>query len=195
MMSRISIIAAMLLSTSAVTAGATTINFSALADGTAVTTQFPGLTVSLVGGTDTGPAIVGDVFGGGLALGNSVSNFYPTAYSVNFAFSGPVSNLSFKFNNFGSENGSNYVASGSSGVISTALVDSFNSYSSVFVTGNGITNLSINNNNNDSWLFGIGSITFSAGAVPEPASWAMMIAGFGLVGATMRRRRQAVATA
>jgi PEP-CTERM motif len=30
------------------------------------------------------------------------------------------------------------------------------------------------------------------GGVPEPASWAMMIAGFGLVGATMRRRRTAV---
>ena len=28
-----------------------------------------------------------------------------------------------------------------------------------------------------------------AGAVPEPASWAMMIAGFGLVGASARRRR------
>jgi len=28
-------------------------------------------------------------------------------------------------------------------------------------------------------------------AVPEPASWAMMIAGFGLVGAAMRRRRHA----
>ncbi len=28
-----------------------------------------------------------------------------------------------------------------------------------------------------------------AGAVPEPSSWAMLIAGFGLVGATMRRRR------
>ncbi|QKS02076.1 PEP-CTERM sorting domain-containing protein [Sphingomonas sp. CL5.1] len=27
-----------------------------------------------------------------------------------------------------------------------------------------------------------------AGSVPEPATWAMMIAGFGLVGATMRRR-------
>lgn len=27
------------------------------------------------------------------------------------------------------------------------------------------------------------------GAVPEPASWAMLIAGFGLVGATLRRRR------
>jgi hypothetical protein len=27
------------------------------------------------------------------------------------------------------------------------------------------------------------------GAVPEPASWAMLIAGFGLVGASARRRR------
>lgn len=28
-----------------------------------------------------------------------------------------------------------------------------------------------------------------AAAIPEPASWVMMIAGFGIVGATMRRRR------
>ena len=28
-----------------------------------------------------------------------------------------------------------------------------------------------------------------AGGVPEPATWAMMIAGFGLVGAAMRRRK------
>lgn len=31
------------------------------------------------------------------------------------------------------------------------------------------------------------------GAVPEPSSWAMMIAGFGLVGAAMRRRKTAIA--
>jgi hypothetical protein len=30
-------------------------------------------------------------------------------------------------------------------------------------------------------------------AVPEPASWAMLIAGFGLIGATMRRRRAVAA--
>jgi hypothetical protein len=35
------------------------------------------------------------------------------------------------------------------------------------------------------------SINPMAGAVPEPASWAMLIAGFGLVGATMRRRQRA----
>jgi hypothetical protein len=33
------------------------------------------------------------------------------------------------------------------------------------------------------------------GAVPEPASWAMLIAGFGLVGATLRRRRQVTVAA
>jgi hypothetical protein len=32
----------------------------------------------------------------------------------------------------------------------------------------------------------------SAGAVPEPATWAMMIAGFGLAGAAIRRRRSQV---
>lgn len=30
------------------------------------------------------------------------------------------------------------------------------------------------------------------GAIPEPAAWALMIAGFGLVGSAMRRRRVAV---
>jgi hypothetical protein len=39
-----------------------------------------------------------------------------------------------------------------------------------------------------------GSSTPGPDVVPEPASWAMLIAGFGLVGAAMRRRK-AVATA
>jgi len=33
------------------------------------------------------------------------------------------------------------------------------------------------------------------GAVPEPASWALMIGGFGLIGSAMRRRRTTAATA
>ena len=39
---------------------------------------------------------------------------------------------------------------------------------------------------------GVDGVTgITAGAVPEPASWALMIGGFGLVGGTMRRRRTA----
>lgn len=33
------------------------------------------------------------------------------------------------------------------------------------------------------------------GAVPEPASWAMLVAGFGLVGASMRRRKSVAVSA
>ena len=30
---------------------------------------------------------------------------------------------------------------------------------------------------------------YAAAAVPEPAAWALMLAGFGIVGGAMRRRR------
>lgn len=46
---------------------------------------------------------------------------------------------------------------------------------------------------------GYDNITFGSatagGGVPEPASWAMLIAGFGLTGAVMRRRRNVAAIA
>ncbi|MBS3961578.1 MAG: PEPxxWA-CTERM sorting domain-containing protein [Sandarakinorhabdus sp.] len=36
-------------------------------------------------------------------------------------------------------------------------------------------------------------ISFFGAVIPEPATWAMMIAGFGLVGGAMRRRRTSMA--
>ncbi len=36
-------------------------------------------------------------------------------------------------------------------------------------------------------------IRVTAGAIPEPATWAMLIAGFGLVGLAARRRRATLA--
>lgn len=39
----------------------------------------------------------------------------------------------------------------------------------------------------------VNDVTLGTGAIPEPASWALLIAGFGLVGASLRRRRLAMA--
>ena len=47
----------------------------------------------------------------------------------------------------------------------------------------------------ESWGVDNLSVWVNSGAVPEPASWAMMIGGLGLVGATLRRRRTAVSFA
>lgn len=40
-----------------------------------------------------------------------------------------------------------------------------------------------------------GTLTISLAPVPEPASWTMMIAGFGMIGATLRRRTAKIAYA
>jgi hypothetical protein len=40
-----------------------------------------------------------------------------------------------------------------------------------------------------------GTVHEAVAAVPEPTSWALMIAGFGLAGATLRARRRVLATA
>jgi PEP-CTERM motif len=65
--------------------------------------------------------------------------------------------------------------------------------STVFFDGFTIQQLDLRSNTNTRYAYGsfsTDSLTISAlGAVPEPASWAMMIAGFGLVGGAMRRRR------
>jgi PEP-CTERM motif len=41
---------------------------------------------------------------------------------------------------------------------------------------------------------GLSGISFLASAIPEPSAWAMMIAGFGLVGAAARRRARTSVT-
>lgn len=40
-----------------------------------------------------------------------------------------------------------------------------------------------------------GNLTFAAGAVPEASTWAMLVLGFGAVGAAARRRRAATTVA
>ncbi|WP_293907435.1 PEPxxWA-CTERM sorting domain-containing protein [Phenylobacterium sp.] len=53
--------------------------------------------------------------------------------------------------------------------------------------------ISISNNAGVSADFDNIVATPFGGAVPEPSTWALTIGGFGLAGATLRRRRAAIA--
>lgn len=50
------------------------------------------------------------------------------------------------------------------------------------------TSATITSSNGDA-LYGIGEGQFYTSVVPEPASWALMLGGFGVLGGTVRRRR------
>lgn len=85
----------------------------------------------------------------------------------------------------------------------TALQDINAAAGSIFVVG--FTNATLNlqdPNDVDLGIYTNGSLADhpvltldTTAAVPEPATWAMMIAGFGMVGATVRRRRSALVAA
>ena len=67
--------------------------------------------------------------------------------------------------------------------------------------GTGHTNFLNIGNNDTQYVWSVGNLGAAdgiifgdrGGAVPEPATWALMITGFGLVGATLRRRRAVAA--
>ena len=108
------------------------------------------------------------------------SNFGASASQLFFDYSGASGYLLFQQGSFGT--GMKYYCSAS--VFDTcfqgasAVPEAFNSASAQVEprTGNQV----------------IGSV---AGMVPEPASWALMIGGFGMVGACMRRRSAEIGVA
>lgn len=60
------------------------------------------------------------------------------------------------------------------------------SYSNDAVSANNVPNGDSPDADMNVWAFRVGTM----GAVPEPATWLMMILGFGLIGASMRRKKQ-----
>jgi hypothetical protein len=169
------------------------INFDTYAPDTRIT-SLPGVTFSLIGGPATIGAPVIDTWGNN-GISNTTTGVYPTAQILNVLFSGPASDVSFTFDNYGSANGSFYTAFNAEGdVLATGSVQNLEGGPSslVNIAASGITDLQFNNNTGgrSSWLFDVGSLHADVGSVPEPGTLALLgIASLGL--GLLRRRKNA----
>lgn len=109
------------------------------------------------------------------------ANLRATLSDLIFDYSGPDGYLLFQFEKFGT--GMRYYCNSSANNAcfqgASVLPDSFNSPSTQVELRNGIQVIASNGRT-------------STSAVPEPATWTMMLVGFGAMGTAMRRRRVAV---
>lgn len=193
--------AAPLLSDTGFSGTATTIDFSSpgLAAGTVASNQFAGVTFSATNGSVFYSSGDPGIYSGGLTgfagtyLDNFTGGFTTNTSSVyTIAFASLVNRAGAYFeSNFGAP------AITLSAFSGATLVDSFiyNNpsccSSSAFLGFSDIAFDSIQLSNITGNDFIMDTLRFD-GAVPEPASWAMLITGFGLTGAAMRRRRAVV---
>jgi hypothetical protein len=181
---------------SANAAQATTLNFDLLPSGAVASNTYAGqgVTINAAVGVDAQAniAIVTGVnnstYGNGGDPTRGNYPYYPTHETTTFDFSTGVSGLSFFFNNYGTNNRSTFSAYGTSGLISSGNIGADNGVME-FVAGSGITQLVVTNAGDD-WIYGIDSLTFTPGGVPEPGMWALMLVGFGGLGVALRGQRR-----
>lgn len=170
---------------------------AALAGGTQVT--FTGQSGSynpfVDGGlTISGPnRVSGDFANGFNTFGESLDNDQGATNSLLFSFGSAVSALGF---NFGASDSvwTLEIFSGATSLETLAISPTFGSNDKAFfgLTGTNITSATLSGDQND-YIF-VDNFTYVAdamGAVPEPATWAFMIFGFGAIGGAMRRQRKA----
>lgn len=126
---------------------------------------------------------------------NSLHNCYcgDSFGALTFDFAAPVANFGFFFGASDQSWTLSTFAAGGTLIDSLAIGPTHGSNAGDFyyTTGGAIKSATLVGGAGD-YIF-IDNISFGGGTVPEPASWAMMIAGFGLVGAAMRRRSIATA--
>ena len=173
---------------------ATVINFDNLGNGVQVTNQYAGVTFS--------SSVGSQILTTAQSLGSSLPNFICSAVTsincvddVYLDFATAVSGLSFIAvgdNNTG-HNGDVRVFGGAT-LLGTVNIFGDGNFSTTHLVDlgafSGITRIEIANITDAAGL-GYDDFTFTAGGgsgVPEPATWAMLLFGFGIVGGTMRRR-------
>ncbi|MFS0737192.1 PEPxxWA-CTERM sorting domain-containing protein [Sphingomonas sp. 1P06PA] len=197
---------------------ATVIDFDSLpgggtvADETPISTQYAALGVTFSASFEGDPVLpvatnyaggpTGPLYSGNYLANSSTGNpitfppgggviLTPRYDLLSISFDGVADNLSLSFNNFslvGRTTFSAYDAGGN--LLETFTTNAGNGWAVRALTSDGIARLDLTTT--DGGYYGLDQLTFdlvSAPAVPEPAAWALMIGGFGLVGGTMRQRR------
>ena len=185
-------------------ASATVIDFDSLGGGVVVTNQYAGVLFSSSAGENiqttaqVPPYLV------------SPPNFICTGadgggidctHDVNLDFATGVSGLSFKYigadiigSTFNVDVFTNNLFASTVVVVNAATL--YNPTTVDLSAYSNVTRISINSLSDPAGL-GFDDFTFTPGAngggVPEPAAWALMIAGFGLAGSALRRRARTIA--
>jgi len=143
----------------------------------------------------------GDVVRYTLTLGGNQRNVDSDGFFLGFNFGGDTSLVDFGYNFANLGGNDQIVFSGTTLGISTgyniAGSENFGSYSLFLKAGNaGTLNFFTGTGSADNVgpLLDKVTLSIASGAVPEPAAWAMMLAGFGLVGTAMRRRQKMAVT-
>jgi hypothetical protein len=147
----------------------------------------------------TSGGLIGQVAGG--ATSNDTFTFTILGGAPSL-FSGQLSTTSLLPNGQGNLNFSNIVLDGMAGLFTlTSTAGAPEQWSCCGPGGNGTVTLAdsgtphtltytVVNTSNVLGTYG-GTFNFATAPVPEPATWAMMLLGFGGIGMAMRRRRKA----
>jgi hypothetical protein len=196
-------VAAALALTGAPALAATTIDFTAspvgtIANGDRISNQYASLGVTFSLFENGAPVGVGGLafgnvpFAAGLgnALFNTVGGIAPIspdnrADILRLSFLSDVSGLSFLTNGFTDITVFNAFDSG--GNLLQSLTNTTGGVTTISFSASGIARVDALQGRDD-FAFGIDQLSFISAAVPEPATWAMMLVGFGAVGFAMRRR-------
>jgi hypothetical protein len=143
----------------------------------------------------------GDIVRYTITLGGNQRNVDSDGFFLGFSFDDSTSLVDYGYNFANLGGNDQIVYSGTTRGISTSFAiagnQSFGSYSLFFKAGDaGTLNFFTGTGSADNVGPLLDKVTLSItnAAVPEPAAWAMMLAGFGLVGTAMRRRQKMAVT-
>jgi hypothetical protein len=200
MMKTLLVATALVAAVSSVEANATTIMFDNLpGDGSLITSGYSGLNWNNLGTYDgrdyaSSGYVNGRVSGANVAynqFGSPASISSATAFTLNSGYFTGAWNNGLTISVLGLVNGIQTYSDSFVVNASGSALHTFNwaDLSSVSFSSAGGTNAGLDSSGTQ---FVLDNLTVNVAAVPEPATWAMMLVGFGMMGASMRYRRRSI---